>query len=157
MTGIKKYKSLDDFMQRCNLDDNVSEGYGYLYVIEYGERVKIGCTIHIITRIATHARNARVYANTSIGRIAISPLLPYIYTYENILHRAFADKRISVKGEIFDASFDDCVEALRGMNSILHDPPEQMEFEFRKHHKNKHRFGENFRLKNTISQLYQKG
>ena len=157
MTGIKKYKSLDDFIKRCNLKDFVSDGYGYLYVIEYGSKTKIGCTTHIITRLATHERNARVYANTNIGRIAVSPLLPHIYRYENLLHLAFAHKRLSARGEVFDISFEDGVEGLRGLNSRLPEDPDQLCFEFRKRHKNKHRSGENRKLRNFLKELFPEG
>lgn len=155
MTGIKKYRSFLDFKRRCDLKDECfGNGYAYVYIVEYGTSVKIGCTSHIITRLCTHDANARIYAKTKLGRIAVSPLLPNAIIFENNLHYLFAQKRIGMRGECFDIPFDEAVEALSNQRLNLPDADEQMTFRFTNKHLNQRSYGETSRLRNTIKKLY---
>lgn len=84
---------------------------GCVYVIEYGDFVKIGCTHTPRQRLRGLECNARLYGETKTGRVWLS--VPHVnYTKnETLIHRALKERRVSTS-ELFDIPFDDWLELI---------------------------------------------
>lgn len=85
--------------------------WGYVYALEFGDKVKIGCTIDASNRFKQLKLSAN-YSEVSIGRFAVSPLHSNYKKNERELHEIFKDTRIA-STELFKISFDDAVEKMK--------------------------------------------
>lgn len=87
--------------------------FGYVYALEWGDEVKIGCTRHIATRIKQLRKTAE-YGKVEVGRMAISPLHSNYTENEKVLHNIFQNVR--VKGtELFKLSLLDVVSVMKAL------------------------------------------
>ena len=83
---------------------------GYVYILEYGEYVKIGTTKEPYKRIKSLSALCRDYANAKTGRVAISPLHTNRNENEKTLQEFFVDKRIE-NGELFSVSIESVLKS----------------------------------------------
>lgn len=98
-----KWNIYDDYKDVKN--GKVSSG-GFVYAVEFGrpDRVKIGVSCNIRNRFVQLETIAR-YAESKLGKVAISPLHFNYYDNESILHEYF--KKYRVEGtELFKFSLD---------------------------------------------------
>lgn len=82
---------------------------GFVYLLQYGNRIKIGCTKRPYSRIMNWINIANNYSDVGIGEIYIS--IPH-YNYlrsEKAIHKFFDGKRIP-KTELFKISMEEAVE-----------------------------------------------
>ena len=87
---------------------------GYLYLIEFGNNVKIGITTHPESRIIELANLAKNYCLVELKRIAVSyPHRNYAQN-ELALHSQFEDKRIGT-GELFRIDFESALSAFSSL------------------------------------------
>jgi len=94
------------------LDFNNCSKAGYIYILEYGEYVKIGTTKEPYKRVRNLSSLGRDYANIETGRIAVSPTHTNRNSNENILHELFSDKRVK-NGELFSVSLENALKTIR--------------------------------------------
>ena len=88
----------------------VSEIKGFVYLIEWGEFVKIGCTKNPVQRFKALARYVE-YGDVKTGKLALSVPIEDYFFYENHLHNYFSSYR-QQGTELFDISLEDAVEYL---------------------------------------------
>lgn len=86
-----------------------------VYIVEYGEYIKIGFTKNMKKRMKELQNIAQNYSNRSLHRVAWTDLHTNYSQNENNLHLLFNDRRI-VTGELFDISFEKAFEALKALN-----------------------------------------
>lgn len=82
---------------------------GYVYVIEYGEGVKIGHSTNLQARYKQITSNAKNYADVAVGRIAFAIAHTNHKENESILHKHFAEKRHG-KSELFTLTLEEFLE-----------------------------------------------
>ena len=99
---------------------------GYIYVIEYGKYIKIGCSKKIFNRIKTLKRNAEKYGEVEIGRIAISNSHTNYFENEKKIHKLF-EKYRKDGTELFDLNFKKALQIIRNQNIKCLDESEEME------------------------------
>ena len=85
--------------------------HGYVYIIEYGEGIKIGCSKQPSKRINAIKSHARNYSDIIIGRIAVSTEHTNYKENEEMLHKHFGSFR-KAKSEIFRISFGEALSSL---------------------------------------------
>jgi hypothetical protein len=120
MNEITVYNSIEEMERdRGRLRSQKRIYIGYVYAVEFGDHVKIGCTDNPINRIHSLASMARNYCFTGIGRIAVSPAHANYRENEFLLHTTFSEKRIE-SGELFDISFESSVDALSNIKYKPH-------------------------------------
>ena len=106
-----KFKIVSEFELK-QLENEMKDSYlGVVYILEYGENVKIGCTNQPFTRYRTLKHNAEDYGNVKIGKILLSEAHTNYRRNESILHKIFQGYRI-LNTELFNVSFDDAMEKL---------------------------------------------
>lgn len=81
-----------------------------VYAVEIGQAVKIGYSKKIGRRVRNLDHNDRHYGHGGLGRVALSCEIHLPKTAEKLLHKRFADKRIS--GEMFNVSIEEVGAAL---------------------------------------------
>lgn len=107
---LSVFDSIEQLKERKFVKYNRGECYGYLYVLEFGNYTKIGITKDVITRIMTHSSNARIYADTTIKRIAVTNSFMFFRELESYLHNMFNPFRKDT--EMFCVPFEHVVCAV---------------------------------------------
>lgn len=95
-------------IHRYEKENTTDDLMGYVYIIEWDNKVKIGSSSQIEQRVKTLKRNGEIYGNCHLGRIGISPAHTNYYENEKMLHAYFADCRIETT-ELFQIPFDDII------------------------------------------------
>jgi len=96
--------------------------FGYVYIVPYGDYLKIGCTKNPIIRIQNINSTFKNYSlvdeceSNSKLMLLSQPHVNY-YETEKILHEFFDNKRRK-SGELFDLSLNDILENLPYLNYI---------------------------------------
>lgn len=103
----------------CSILPDKSEhsNQGYVYVIEYGDRVKIGYTKNPRERLAALKRMA-AYNNTPLGRSVWSPLCSNYKEIEKHLHSVYETSRVDGT-ELFRESLNDVWGAMNNLEYRL--------------------------------------
>lgn len=83
---------------------------GFVYLIEWGKYVKIGCTDNPYRRFCMFRHNAR-YFSDKLKRVVISEQHTNYRANEKEMHEFFNEKR-KTDTELFDVSLDDAKNAL---------------------------------------------
>ena len=78
---------------------------GWVYALEYGEMIKIGCSAKPSKRYARLVHNGADYAGLTMGRLVLSRPCVNYKLLETRLHRMFAFYR-KANTELFDMSFE---------------------------------------------------
>lgn len=92
-----------------NIVHNKDERIGYVYLIEFGGKIKIGCTKNPYSRICQWRHIAEDYNNIKIRNVYISvPHENYMYS-EKRIHNAVSNKRIP-NTELFDIGINEAIE-----------------------------------------------
>lgn len=104
MNDLQIFNS-SDFGEIPNSNEN---GFGYVYVIGFDDKVKIGCTTNPKNRIKTIERILRNFAGTEIKKVALSEAHSNYYGNEKHVHNMFSEYRIS-GSEVFNIPFDEVV------------------------------------------------
>lgn len=100
-----------DSLRKSELELAAIMSNGWLYALEYGDLVKIGCTSSLSKRMRFLIHQGMDYADLPIGRLVISiPCVNY-KDLESLLHRKFDSNR-KQGTELFSISFDDVVKAM---------------------------------------------
>ena len=84
--------------------------FGYVYALEWENKVKIGCTRNIATRIQ-QLRKIAEYGGVEVGRVVISPLHSNYTENEKALHNTFKNMRVG-KTELFQVGLSDVMTAM---------------------------------------------
>lgn len=100
--------TVDEFKQLPNTP--VQDFMGYVYILDWGDKIKIGYTNCPKSRIAQHIRNAQTYGADVLSRIAISPPCTNYTKVEAAMHTAFND--MSLGHEYFSVPFELAVKQL---------------------------------------------
>lgn len=151
------WQSLEELKTTCKKSDFPKlEYFGYVYVVEYGRKVKIGYSQDIWTRLHTLEALERNYGRNSFGRIAFTSMVENFCTLEKHLHLKFFNKRTQQYNELFTCSFEKAVDALY----TEQEDPYLIELpmtcpERRKTKPNKNPRGSAVRLRNTLAALYK--
>ena len=90
------------------------QGYskkGYIYILEYGNMLKIGVTSKPYSRLKSLSNLAEKYSNVSIGLMAISPIHYNYYENEKRLHNFFSAKRFK-NGELFCLTIEEFFDSI---------------------------------------------
>lgn len=87
------------------------KGYGYVYAMEVGDFVKIGCTTKPDKRFAQIRHGATGYGGVDVGRFAVSASVKNFYEWEANLHRKFQNLR-KPNTELFSIPFEAAVRSL---------------------------------------------
>lgn len=97
------------------VDDKKSDFFGYVYALEYDNKIKIGKTKNIFQRMKTIKTYAEKYADIETGVFLYS--LPHVNYHENekILHDYFKDYRIEGT-ELFNLSILDFTKMVPKLN-----------------------------------------
>lgn len=85
-------------------DSRSNEYMGFIYVMEWGDNIKIGCTKSPYQRLKALKRQAEKYGNTSIDRVAITIEHTNYKENERIIHKQFEKHQIG-NTELFKAPF----------------------------------------------------
>lgn len=88
---------------------------GVVYAVEFGDKVKVGCTTNIKRRMSHLRTTARGYALTDIGRIAFTDYCRNWYQCEKEAHTRLAKFRMG-STELFDVDFDSACDVLRSLD-----------------------------------------
>lgn len=87
--------------------------YGLVYVMQWGNCVKVGCSSNIYSRLMSLNQTAR-YGGKEVTRIAITPFHYNYYENEKTAHKLL--DRYRIKGtELFNVSFDFAVEIVNSL------------------------------------------
>ena len=100
-----------------------AKNQGFVYALEFGEKIKIGRTKNLAKRMKTLQLNANNCSVVSPGRVAFSPSHSNYTKNEAILHSFFKDKRRG-KSELFDLCLDDFIHLVPDMRFEKVPPPE---------------------------------
>lgn len=105
------FKVVNEFELK-QLENEIKNSYlGVVYILQYGENVKIGSTNQPFTRYKTLKHNAEDYGNVKIGKISLSEAHTNYRRNESELHKIFRDYR-RLGTELFNISFDNAIEKL---------------------------------------------
>ena len=93
---------------------------GYVYILEYGDAIKIGCTRNPYQRLHELSVMAQGYADKTAKTATLSQPHTNYREIEKFLHEYFSDKRR--KGtELFDLSFDSCLDTINSLDIAIRD------------------------------------
>lgn len=93
-----------------NLQKTKSNDYmGFIYAIEYGNKLKIGSSKQPYTRITSLKRQAEKYDNLELGRFTISREHTNYVDNEKIIDNYFKDRRKEAT-ELFDLTIEEFVQ-----------------------------------------------
>ena len=84
---------------------------GFVYALEFGEKIKIGRSKNLAKRIKTLQLNASNCSAISPGRVAFSMSHSNYTKNEAVLHSFFKDKRRG-KSELFNLCLDDFIQSV---------------------------------------------
>lgn len=151
------WQSLEELKATCRKSDFPRfEHLGYVYVVEYGRKVKIGYTQDIWIRLHMLESQERNYGRNSFGRIAFTSPVEHFRTLEKHLHLKFFNKRTSQYNELFTCSFEKAIDALYTEQAEPYLIELPMTCPARvKTKPNKNPRGSAVRLRNTLAQLYR--
>ncbi|MCW6653642.1 phage antirepressor KilAC domain-containing protein [Aerococcaceae bacterium NML210727] len=99
--------------------------FGYIYVLEYGNSLKIGSTNNPYARIARLKSNAEKYGKQLIGRVALSTPHTNFRDVEKRLHQIFADFR-KEGTELFNLDLEDVLSNDKVFDIKLEDNSEKL-------------------------------
>lgn len=101
------------------LEKNKSSAYmGFLYIIEWGENIKIGCSKSPRTRYAALKRQAEKYGKERLRRIAISDEHTNYFDSEKIAHEIVSEHRLD-STELFSLSLESAIDRISGKLYLL--------------------------------------
>lgn len=93
------------------LDFNGCSKKGYVYILEYGDKLKIGTTKEPWQRLKSLKFMGNNYSNVCTGAILVSKAHYNRFENEKILHGIFSDSRYG-DGELFSENFDKAIEKI---------------------------------------------
>lgn len=85
--------------------------YGFIYIMEYGDYVKIGSTNDLRRRVNQHRHMVIDYNNNSLGRIIVSVSHLNYKANEKLIHSKLKSFR-RCNTELFELSIDDVYDLL---------------------------------------------
>lgn len=101
-----QWSTSEDYLK---LPNKKVEYMGFVYAVEYGDQLKIGCTTKLKERIVTLKSQAEKYANKRIGKVAYTPLHTNYCENEKLLHHHFQNYRHG-KSELFNMTFGEFIK-----------------------------------------------
>ena len=102
---------LTDASNLSELPLSEAKNQGFVYALEFGEKIKIGRTKNLAKRMKTLQLNANNCSVISPGKVAFSPSHSNYTKNEAILHSFFKDKRRG-KSELFDLCLDEFIQSV---------------------------------------------
>lgn len=105
MNEIKIFEN-PEFGKVKDIEKGLMDYFGIVYLLEYGDSLKIGSSKVPYQRLMQLKRNATNYDDTKLGRVAITRPHTNYRENEKRLHSLFESKRKS-KTELFDLKLDD--------------------------------------------------
>lgn len=98
-------------------EKTLGEYMGVIYLVEYGDMLKIGKSKQPYTRLKQIKNNAVRYGNIKIGRIAVSKPHTNYGENEKEIHSILKKYREG-RSELFDISLDDAMTIIDGNEDI---------------------------------------
>lgn len=108
MNEIKIFEN-EKFFELKDLEQT-SPYTGFVYIVEFGDKTKIGCTTNPSRRIGQLKATA-AYGGFGLGRIALTPEHTNYRETELLLHHYFAKDRVEGT-ELFNLGFDEILASL---------------------------------------------
>lgn len=110
----------DEYLSLSDLDFKNYSKKGYVYILECGDKIKIGTTKEPAKRIASIKSMGENYANFSTGLVLVSKAHYNRVENEKLLHTIFSDNRIG-KGEMFSLTLNEAIEKIlkTDMNFVI--------------------------------------
>lgn len=108
MNEIKIFEN-EKFFELKDLEQ-ASPYTGFVYIVEFGDKTKIGCTTNPSRRIG-QLKAVAAYGGFGLGRIALTPGHTNYRETELLLHHYFAKDRIEGT-ELFNLGFDEILASL---------------------------------------------
>lgn len=108
MNEIKVFTN-EHFNTLKNLEKS-SPFIGFVYILEWGNKTKIGCSTNPSNRI-NQLKATALYGGVNLGRIALTPGHTNYLEIESFLHRHYAEYRIEGT-ELFNLEFDEVLSSL---------------------------------------------
>lgn len=103
-----EYCEIKDYIQRIS---NTDCSKGWVYILEFGDFVKIGSTQQPSERFRALKSQAAYFGNCQVGKMALSPLCHNFKEIEHSIHKLLSAQR-KPKTELFNVSFDDAIKHL---------------------------------------------
>lgn len=116
----------EEFGKLKSIEKSTPLYFGYVYVLEYGNQVKIGQTKNPYQRITALNRQGKKYSDKDVGRVAIMPRCTNYREIEKNLHKIFEDYR-KPDTELFSLSFEDTLSTIRQSNLDYQDNSKELE------------------------------
>ena len=99
----------------------ISDHFGVVYAVEYGDKVKVGCSSNVVLRMQQLRRQAESYGNVKMGRFFCTMPGTNYKSMEKQAHQMMADKRITGT-ELFDVDIDEAISVLNELEPIDESP-----------------------------------
>ena len=115
MNELKIWNNFKELQKYGKFESNYY--LGYVYFVEYGKHVKIGCTKNPIKRLGSLYSNAKSYHDIELGRIYITPKHTNYRENESILHSYFINKR-KENSELFSITIEDAIDSISKIPSV---------------------------------------
>ena len=113
MIEIKKFNK-GNYSGIKEIEQNMPEKYGCVYIVEYGKYIKIGYTTKPYRRIS-NLKNMANYADCEIGNVAILPCCRNYGQIESNLHRKYSHYR-KPNTELFSLNLDDVLSEIKNLD-----------------------------------------
>lgn len=104
----------DEYDKLREIEKATPDYFGYTYILEYDDKVKIGCTRCPYQRISALRISAENYGNGKLGKVGILPCCSNYASIEKLLHSAFSEKRINGT-ELFKLHFNEIIQEIRSL------------------------------------------
>lgn len=125
MNNLKIFEN-EEFGEIKAIQNQTPDYFGYVYILEYGDLLKIGQSIQPYERIQALKRQCTKYADKKIGRVALSPKCTNYSKLEKQFHQIFAKYR-KEGTELFDLPFEDAISQIKGQNIEYRDDSKEMD------------------------------
>lgn len=124
-----RYFSMVNMEEVAEIERSKSSPFnGFVYAMEYGEKVKIGCSKRPYSRISELSSWAKRYGEIDIGKICLSCEHKNYKEVEAFFHGVFSEKRV-LRTELFDIDLHSFMLKAEKYGDLLikNDPPQNSE------------------------------
>lgn len=116
----------ENFEEIKEVEKQTPPHFGYVYILEYGNMLKIGQSKKPYGRLQTLKMQCTNYADKEIGRFALTPKCTNYTKVEKRFHQIFAKYR-KEGSELFDLSFEDAISQIESKTINYRDDSQEME------------------------------
>lgn len=124
MNEIQIFKN-KDFSLLKPIEKDTPEYFGYVYILEYGDFLKIGKSKNIYQRISALSHQGAKYSDLVIGDVAILPKCTNYGDIEKEVHRLL-HSYAKEDTELFKIGFRDAIAIIQNSNLNFKDESEYL-------------------------------